>query len=207
MKFPFLSEEILPVKNNRVKLYKFIFPPDLPHPTLAILGQIQPNGPGIPVGEMQCRWTCRVIKGKLTLPSKKEMYADIKKKDDYIRWRFTDSLRHTFQVDIIGYSDELAEEVGCKPNLWKLAITDPVLFWRLFFGPSLPYQYRLHGPHAWEGARDAILNYKKRVRAPLLRPGQSFEKKQTRLKLATIVKILFILPLLVYLFMKIVQFS
>lgn len=199
VKFHFLSEDILPIKDNRVKLYKFVFPPELPHPTLAIVGQVQPNGPGIPVGEIQCRWIARVMSGKLALPSKEKMYADIKKYEDYNRWRFTDSPRHTFQVDFIGYTDELAEEIGCKPNLLKLAITDPKLFWYVFFGPSLPYQYRLYGPHAWEGARDAILNYNERVKAPLRRPGQTSLKKQKNFfNFGTFIKILFLLPLILF---------
>lgn len=207
VKFDFLSEDILSVKDNRVQLYKYIFPPDLPHPTLAILGLIQPNGPGIPVGEMQARWASAVMRGKISLPSKEKMYADIKKKDDYNRKRFTNSSRHTFQVEFIGYQDELAEEIGVKPNLLKLAITDPKLFLRVFFGPSLSYQYRLQGPHSWEGARNAILTYNERVRAPLLRPGQKLVKKEKGLfNLSTIVKIFFLLPLILFFFLTTVSF-
>lgn len=193
VKFSFLSEDILPVKDNRVPLYKYIFPPELPHPTLAILGLIQPNGPGIPSGEMQCRWASRVMTGKLALPSKEKMYEDIKKKDEYNRWRFTDSPRHTFQVEFIGYQDELAEEIGVKPNLLKLAITDPKLFWAVFFGPSLSYQYRLQGPHAWPGAREAILTYNERIKAPLLKPGEKLKQKKNILSTSLVTKILFFL--------------
>ncbi|GFY40615.1 dimethylaniline monooxygenase 5 [Trichonephila inaurata madagascariensis] len=56
VKFPFLSNDILPVVENKVRLYKFIYSPDLPHPTLAILGLVQTLGPGFPVAEMQARW-------------------------------------------------------------------------------------------------------------------------------------------------------
>ncbi|CAG2118025.1 unnamed protein product, partial [Medioppia subpectinata] len=31
------------------------------------------------------------------------------------------------------------------------------LFMKLVFGPTLPYQYRLRGPHSWCGARDALM--------------------------------------------------
>jgi len=60
------------------------------------------------------------------------------------------------QVDYIAYSDELATEVGCKPNLYKLLFSDPTLALRCFFGPCTPAQYRLMGPGAWEGAKKAI---------------------------------------------------
>lgn len=196
IKFPFLSDEIVPVVNNRVKLYKFMYPPQLPHSTLAILGLVQPSGPGFPVGEMQCRWSVQVMSGKVSLPSKEEMYADIEAKDSQNRKKFVDSPRHTLQVDFIGYQDELAELIGAKPNLLKLAFTDPKLFWAVFTGPSLAYQYRLQGPNAWAGAREAILTYRERVRAPLRRPGQKPVEKNKPLIGGLTIKFMFLLPLI-----------
>lgn len=172
IKFPFLRDDILPVKENKVRLYKNIYPPHHPHPTLAILGLIQPNGPGFPPGEMQCRWSAMVMSGKCKLPSQEEMMKDILKKEETRQKRFVDSPRHTVQVDFIDYQDELAEIIGVKPNFLKMAFTDPKLFWVCMTGPSLPYQYRLSGPHSWEGARKAILTYKDRVKTPLKKPGE-----------------------------------
>lgn len=63
-----------------------------------------------------------------------------------------------FQVDYIQYSDEIANLIGCKPTLWKLLFTDPVLAFHCFAGPCTPPQYRLTGPGIWSGARDAIMN-------------------------------------------------
>ena len=39
--FPFISEKILPVKANKVRLYKHQFVPQLKHPSLAFIGLIQ----------------------------------------------------------------------------------------------------------------------------------------------------------------------
>ena len=61
-----------------------------------------------------------------------------------------------FQVDYIAYSDELAEQIGCKPNLWKLMIQDPALAMRCIFGPCTPPQFRLMGPGVWPEAKKAI---------------------------------------------------
>lgn len=36
------------------------------------------------------------------------------------------------QVDYVPYSDELATEVGCKLNLYKLLFSDPALALRCF---------------------------------------------------------------------------
>ncbi|GIZ00898.1 flavin-containing monooxygenase 5 [Caerostris extrusa] len=88
IQFSFLSDDILPVQDNKIRLYKFIFPPHLPHPTLAILGLIQPSGPVFPVGEMQCRWTARIMSGNLNLPSEEAMNADIDKKLENMRKRY-----------------------------------------------------------------------------------------------------------------------
>ena len=52
--------------------------------------------------------------------------------------------------------DEIADLLGAKPNLWKLAKTDTMLAVRCYLGPCLPAQYRLVGPGAWKGAADAI---------------------------------------------------
>lgn len=167
VKFPFLSDDVIRTDDNKVKLYKFMYPPHLPHPSLVIMGLIQPSGPGFPPGEMQGRWAARVMSGKCSLPSPKEMWKDIKKKEKANRKKFVTSPRHTLEVDYVGYTDELATLIGAKPNFWKMAFTDPRLFWACVMGPSLPYQYRLQGPQSWDGARKAILTYRDREMAPL----------------------------------------
>lgn len=55
--FPYLEDgKLIPVEENRVKLYKQIFVPDLAHPeTLPIIGCFQPVGALMPISEMQCR--------------------------------------------------------------------------------------------------------------------------------------------------------
>ena len=47
------------------------------------------------------------------------MWEDIIAKDDAMKARYVESLRHTIQVDWIPYFDEIAELVGCKPNFSK----------------------------------------------------------------------------------------
>ncbi|UYV69920.1 hypothetical protein LAZ67_7001199 [Cordylochernes scorpioides] len=67
--FPFLDFKF----EDKIDLYKMVFSPDDPHPTLAFIGLIQTIGPGVPCGEMQVRWATRVLSGKSTLPSCREM--------------------------------------------------------------------------------------------------------------------------------------
>lgn len=45
------------------------------------------------------------------------MYKDIATKQTLMRRRYVDSLRHTLQVDWIPYMDEIAEQIGCKPDI------------------------------------------------------------------------------------------
>uniref|UniRef100_A0A8C3JJ05 Flavin-containing monooxygenase n=1 Tax=Calidris pygmaea TaxID=425635 RepID=A0A8C3JJ05_9CHAR len=160
--FPFL-EGCVKVVENQIPLYKFMFPPHLEKPTLAFIGLIQPLGAIMPISELQCRWATRVFKGLNKLPPRHDMEADIEQKKEAMAKR----QRHTIQVDYIPYMDELACQVGVKPNLLALFLTDPKLALEVVFGPCTPYQYRLHGPGEWAGAREAILTQRQRIIKPL----------------------------------------
>ena len=60
--FPFLDEDIIKVEKNVVRLFKYVFPPELKPSTLAIIGCFQPLGALMPLSEIQCRWATRVFK-------------------------------------------------------------------------------------------------------------------------------------------------
>jgi len=154
--FKFIDHSILPVSDNKVELYKYVFPPNLAKPTLAVFGCVQPLGAIFPISELQARWATRVFCGKTSLPLKSIMMEDIEKKRKTMQERYYASKRHTIQVDYIPYCDELANEIGCKPNCVRLFFSDPGLALRCFFGPCTPSQYRLTGPGAWVGAKKAI---------------------------------------------------
>ncbi|XP_068879836.1 flavin-containing monooxygenase 5-like isoform X2 [Aphelocoma coerulescens] len=164
--FPFL-EGCVKVVENQISLYKFVFPPDLEKPTLAFIGLIQPLGAIMPISELQCRWATRVFKGLNELPPRHDMEADIEQKKEVMAKRYVKSQRHTIQVDYIPYMDELACQLGVKPNVLTLFLTDPKLALEVVFGPCTPYQYRLRGPGAWAGAREAILTQQQRILKPL----------------------------------------
>ncbi|XP_074595859.1 flavin-containing monooxygenase 5-like [Brevipalpus obovatus] len=164
--FPFLDKDIVWSEDGRISLYKHVFSPRLEHPdSLSIIGMIQPLGPLVPISELQARWHVEILKGNRKLPDKETMLEDIKKKRDELDKRYYKSPRHLIQVDFLPFMDELASEIGAKPNLFKILFTDFILWYHLWFGPSLSYQYRLDGPHSWPGAREAILTWKPRVEA------------------------------------------
>ena len=118
--FPYLSQDILPVNRNKVRLYKHQFLPNLKHPqTLAIIGLVQviflflhlsvvndvfcstkkPIGAIFPVAEIQARWFAQLMAGKSRLPSKEAMEMSIREQERYLS-RFYDSERQTIQVHI-----------------------------------------------------------------------------------------------------------
>ncbi|WAR30988.1 FMO5-like protein, partial [Mya arenaria] len=144
--FPFLDKSVIEVENNKVELFKYMFPPDLEHHTLAVIGFIQPLGAIMPISELQCRLATRVFKGKAEAMSA----------------RYVHSPRHTIQVDYIPFLDELALLNGLK-----LLLKDRALAMKCIFGPCTPYQFRLEGPGKWKGARKAIMTQWDRTLAPL----------------------------------------
>ncbi|ROL55564.1 Dimethylaniline monooxygenase [N-oxide-forming] 5 [Anabarilius grahami] len=189
--FPFLSSHVIPVSKNKVSLYKYMYPPALERPTLAMIGLVQPLGAIMPISEMQARWATRVFKAVwrtfmmdgctvvnqirpypgefedllLDTTTTQLKYQQRSSRLDHPLYVATQ--RHTIQVDYIPYMDELAKQVGVRPSILKLLLTDPKLALNIIFGPCTPYQFRLHGPGQWEGARQAILTQWARVTEPL----------------------------------------
>ncbi|XP_056383996.1 dimethylaniline monooxygenase [N-oxide-forming] 2-like isoform X4 [Hyla sarda] len=155
--FPFLDESIVTVNDNNVTLYKNVFPPHHEKPTMAFIGLVQPLGSILSTSELQVRWATRIFKGTAQLPSVPKMEAHFKKTTELRIKCFGKGRNQTLQSYFIDYMDEVAVEIGVRPNITRLFITDPKVALKVFFGPSTPYQYRLTGPGKWSGARNAIL--------------------------------------------------
>ncbi|KAL1431299.1 hypothetical protein MTO96_014321 [Rhipicephalus appendiculatus] len=158
--YPFLPPEVAPyVREDRVELYKFIFPVEDPERRLCGTGGAH---------------------RRLQLPDVERQRKEAARRASALA---IDSARYAAQVHWIAYMDELASILGVKPNLSRLAITDPVLYKRCVFGPCLPYQFRLEGPHIrGKVLAEAILDFPKRV-ASVLTPLTAPE--ETRLRRAT----------------------
>lgn len=164
VKFPFISDDMLRVgKNCKVFLYKNMFPPQLKHPSLAVIGLVQPSGSLFPVFEMQSRWFAALISGKCALPDSETMLSEVKKAEDFRARNYVQSQRHSIESNWLQYMDDIADKIGVKPNFARMLVEDPKLFRVCFLGPCLPYQYRLVGPHKWDDARETIMNYKSRL--------------------------------------------
>lgn len=142
-------------ESNRVRLYKNVFP--IRHRNIAFVGLVQPIGAVMPVAEMQARWVAKVFSGSLTIPDSKAMRdaVDIEWQEHFKR--FVPKERHTVEVEYVTYMDDLASIIGCKPDVWAMVKGREILLAaQVLFGPAVPAQFRLCGPGAWEGAKDAI---------------------------------------------------
>jgi len=69
-------------------------------------------------------------------------------------------------INPISFCDFLAQRIGAKPNFLEMLFTDPSLAIRCVFHVWTCYQYRLVGDGKWTGAREAIMNYRKRMGGP-----------------------------------------
>ncbi|KAL4237753.1 Cyclopentanone 1 [Mactra antiquata] len=198
--FPFLDKNVIDVKDNKVNLYQYMYPPDLDHKTLAVIGCFQPWGAIMPISEMQCRLATRVFMDKIKLPDSTTMWKDIEYKHVQNTQRYNESKRHTIQVDYITIMDELAEHIGCKPDLKTLLLTDPKLAMECLFGPCTPYQYRLQGPGKWKGARESILTQWERTYKPLqTRPCKVREEQSIGMLYVIVVALIAVIVYIIFL--------
>ncbi|XP_015100607.3 LOW QUALITY PROTEIN: flavin-containing monooxygenase 2 [Vicugna pacos] len=165
--FSFLEDHLVKVENNKVLLYKYMFPPHLEKSTLVCIGLIQPLGSIFPTVELQARWITRIFKGLCTLLSERTTMADIIKRNGKRIDLFGESQSQILQTNYVDYLDELALEIGAKPDLLSLLFKDPKLAMKLYFGPCNSYQYRLVGPGQWKGARSATFTQKQQILKPL----------------------------------------
>ncbi|EDL39193.1 flavin-containing monooxygenase 12 [Mus musculus] len=167
LSFPFLSDDS-GVLDNQYSMFKYVFPPELEKPTLAFIGILQPAGAILPTSELQSRWVVHVFKGIKKLPSRRAMIADINRKNHQIMAKGSKKiLQDHRRVTFVDYMDEIASEIGVKPNLLSLLLWDTKLAKEVFCGPCTSYQYRLQGPGKWDGARAAILTQRERMLKPL----------------------------------------
>lgn len=107
--FPFFDHQLLdPSGDNHIELYRKVVHPDLPG--LYFIGLIQPLGAIMPISERQSEWVADVVEGKVTLPARPEMAAEIAADQAAMRKRYVASKRHTIQVDYWPYLKQLDDE-------------------------------------------------------------------------------------------------
>ncbi|HEY8082511.1 MAG TPA: NAD(P)-binding domain-containing protein [Solirubrobacterales bacterium] len=106
--FPFLGEQVFPVRDNRLPLYRRVVA--VKRPGLYFIGFIQPLGPIMPIAEAQAEWIADLLRGNANLPSEAEMQAEIGDYEQRMGKRFVASKRHTIEVDFHPYLREIRRE-------------------------------------------------------------------------------------------------
>ncbi|GMT35859.1 hypothetical protein PFISCL1PPCAC_27156, partial [Pristionchus fissidentatus] len=161
--------KLVPVVENEVDLYQLIFPMNVEKDTLGVIGFFQPYGSIMAIAEMQARLVLDVIAGHSKLPTmviclQEQRKQNNREKREKMAQRYAKTRRHTIQVDYIPYMDEMAAIIGCNPPVWYSHLPhDPQMAVSTLFAPFAAYFYRLRGPHAWNGARDAIMTIEDRI--------------------------------------------
>ncbi len=64
----------------------------------------------MPISELQSEWIADVIEGKVALPGRPEMIAEIAADQAAMHKRYVASKRHTIQVDYWPYLQQLRDE-------------------------------------------------------------------------------------------------
>jgi hypothetical protein len=106
--FPFLPPDVIEPKDNELPLYKMVVPPELDG--LFFIALLQPLGAMMPLAEAQSEWVADLLAGEAALPTREEMWKEIRKRREALQRRYVKSTRHTIQVDFYPYLREIDAE-------------------------------------------------------------------------------------------------
>ncbi|WP_433672252.1 flavin-containing monooxygenase [Nocardia sp. CA-136227] len=107
--FPFFDHDFLdPSGDNRIRLYRRVFHPEVPG--LYFVGLVQPLGAIMPIAERQAQLIADHLQGRYHLPSSADMDSEIAAHRRGIQRRYVASKRHTIQVDFDDYMRDLRLE-------------------------------------------------------------------------------------------------
>ncbi|KAI8502170.1 Dimethylaniline monooxygenase [N-oxide-forming] 4 [Branchiostoma belcheri] len=159
----YLDDSILAKDPKKLDLYKLVFPANLPHPSMAVIGFFHVRGSIPPVAEVQARWAARVFSGQAKLPDRQTMLERVRRdREERLRILGKHMRNKLPKIGVIPYRDEIAREIGAMPTFWNLFLKDPMLAFRVYSQPPLPAHYRLVGPHTWpkasEYTKEAVAN-------------------------------------------------
>lgn len=169
MDFSTIDHKSFEVKQrNDLILYKMMFAPDIQPPTLAMIGNIECVGSYAIIAELQGRYAARVLSGAIKLPDAQKMRQFEEKERAKRRVNNVTGDRQMLLIHQTVYMDSLAKEIGCNPpSFLRLLLTDSPLCKAVYRGIFTAQQYRLVGPGAWPGAREAILGVTYRLMYPV----------------------------------------
>ncbi|SFU26566.1 flavin-containing monooxygenase [Paraburkholderia aspalathi] len=124
IELPFISESIVPIKDNAVDLYQRIVPPGWDG--LYFIGMLNTTTSLPNAFEHQMRWILPFELGQATLPTVNEMHAAIEAKKDFIKRYYKASLRHTIEEPHLIYFRELRKSLKEAKHRARRAPQHPV---------------------------------------------------------------------------------
>jgi dimethylaniline monooxygenase (N-oxide forming) len=107
---PFIKPEIVEVKDNRIDLFRRVVAPEWPG--LYFIGMINSTTALNRNYENQMRWVTKLETGECLLPSRNEMHAQIRSKNEFVAQNYKDTPRHTIEEEHIIYFPELKREIA-----------------------------------------------------------------------------------------------
>lgn len=107
--FPFFKPEVVEAKNNELLLFRRVFHPQ--YRDLFFIGLLQPLGATMPIAELQSVWVSKFLLGEYALPAQHEISQNIRREREVLRKRFSDSPRHTMEVDVLPYVRSIKREM------------------------------------------------------------------------------------------------
>ncbi len=107
--FPFLDSTLIEAKDNDIALYQRIFDPR--NPDLLFLALVQPLCAMMPIAEEQSKLMAAYLTGRYHTPSAAEMEKQMREEHERIKARFTESKRHTIEIDCQEYTYKLWREL------------------------------------------------------------------------------------------------
>lgn len=120
--FPFFDKKLIDYSSNEVPLYKRVFHPEFRN--LFFIGLVQPMGCIWPLSDAHSRLVANYIAGNYQMPENinKEIEKDLKR----IRKRYTESHRHTIEVEYHEHLHELYREIPAKAPKWGEVINERI---------------------------------------------------------------------------------
>lgn len=113
--FPFFDKQLVDYSSNEVPLYKRVF-----HPTfhnLFFIGLVQPMGCIWPLSDAHAKLVANYLAGNYQLPT--NLSKEIEKDLHRIKKRYTESHRHTIEVEYHEHLSELYKEIPANAPKWN----------------------------------------------------------------------------------------
>eukprot|EP01006_Ploeotia_vitrea_P003655 TRINITY_DN113002_c0_g1_i1.p1 TRINITY_DN113002_c0_g1~~TRINITY_DN113002_c0_g1_i1.p1 ORF type:complete len:548 (+),score=64.51 TRINITY_DN113002_c0_g1_i1:35-1678(+) len=162
IKYPFLDKKVLEVDDdNNAPLYKNMWLTS-EYQNIVFIGLVQPVGSMFMISDIQSLVATDWLLGKWNLPTRQAMKESVAARQQWLKKQYKASPRHTIQVHVREYLDELGNMNGITPTFWRLLTQRPGALITAYKCPTYANSYRLVGPHKLkEAPTNMAKEYKK----------------------------------------------